>query len=363
MPDSPPRTLRQDATPVSLLLDAADVIGELRGLTAPQQLNNPGVLLRPLQREESLRSSSLEGTYATPEELLLYEIDPEAPESEADPANRWREVYNCDAALQQGAQAVEQQGLTLHLVRGLHQTLLEGVRGEDKSPGAFRDGQVYIGTDMRFVPPPGYLVQELMEDLHGYWSSPPESIPPLIASFIVHYQFETIHPFRDGNGRIGRVLLSLMLARWCRLSAPWLYLSRYFEQHKDEYIDGLYRISAEGAWEDWISFCLRGVVKQGRETIDRCRRLLELRAEWIALVQETGLKARCFKIIDALLARPVITVVQAHQLLEVAYNTAHSDLRSLERFGVVEELTSYKQTAFIAPRVRDIAHGVPASSA
>lgn len=355
-----PERLDPEAVPMDLLLDAADVVAELRGLTSPRQLTNPGLLLRPLQREESLRSSSLEGTYATPEELLLFELDPEEPQGDSDAANRWREVYNCDIALQQGAAALNDRELTLHLVRALHQTLLRGVRGDDKSPGQFRVGQVFIGTDKRFVPAPGYLVQELMEALEAYWSGPPRGAHPLVAASMIHYQFETIHPFRDGNGRIGRLLLSLMVARWCRLSAPWLYLSRFLEQHKEEYVDRLFRVSADNAWSDWVSFCLRAVASQGRETIDRCARLLDLRAQWVEVIQESRLKVRSIKLIDALFARPVITVVQAKELMGVAYNTAHADLRALEEHGIVRALSDYKQAAYIATAVRDIAHGAPA---
>lgn len=354
-----PEQIPQDCIPMDLLLEAAEVVAELRGVTSPRQLANPGLLLRPLQREESLRSSSLEGTYATPDELLLFEMDPDESPGDADARNRWREVYNCDVALQQGAAALQTRDLSLHLVRGLHQALLRGVRGDEKSPGQFRSGQVYIGTNRRFIPAPGYLVQELMERLETYWSTPPAGVHPLVLASMIHYQFETIHPFRDGNGRIGRLLLSLMVARWCRLSAPWLYLSRFMEEHKDEYVDGLFRVSTNAAWSDWIAFCLRAMASQGRETIDRCARLLDLRGEWERVIQETKLKARCTKLVDALMARPVITVVQAKELMGVAYNTALADLRALEEHGIVRELAGHKHAAYMATAVRDVAHGVP----
>jgi Fic family protein len=170
-----------------------------------------------------LKSSSLEGTYATPEQLLLFEIEPREPKSSKDPVNSWREVSNYSRALRIGQDLLSDLPISLRLIKELHKELLRGVRGENKNPGNFRRTQVHIGSDRRFIPPPPTKVKDCLNDLELYIHTE-NNIDPLIAAFMVHYQFETIHPFMDGNGRVGRLLLSLMIFQNCNLKSPWLYL-------------------------------------------------------------------------------------------------------------------------------------------
>jgi Fic family protein len=249
-----------------LLLEARTSLAKLDGIG--KHLPNPQLLLRPLQNRESLRSSSLEGTYSTPKQQLLFQIDPQYPSSASDPANADREVYNYGRALRLYAENQYELPISLRLIRELHKVLLEGGRGADRRPGEFRKTQNQIGHPARFVPPPPNYLPECLDNFEKYLHQE-SPYDPLVNAFIAHYQFEAIHPFQDGNGRVGRLLLAIVIKEWCALSDPWLYMSAFFDENRDEYIDRLFRISTEGDWEGWIEFCLRGVVFQARDTENR----------------------------------------------------------------------------------------------
>ena len=223
-------------------MEAREAIARLDGVG--RHMPNHNLLLRPLQQREALRSSSMEGTYATPEELLLYQAEPREPRSSDDRVNAWREVFNYGQALTAGKEILDEgYPLSLQLIRTLHAELLRGVRGEEKAPGEFRQRQVQVGAGGRFIPPPAHYLPECLEALEQSLAAQ-TGIDPLIRAFMVHYQFEAIHPFNDGNGRVGRLLLSLHIYRSMELGSPWLYLSPFFERHKDDYIDSLFRVSA-----------------------------------------------------------------------------------------------------------------------
>jgi len=179
----------------------------------------------------------------------------------------------------------------------------------------------------------------------------------LVRVFLFHYQFEAIHPFLDGNGRVGRLLFSLMLAKWCGLDRPWLYLSAYFEAHRDEYFTGLHAVSVRGDWIRWINLCLRAVVAQGADTARRIRRLIELRKNWLQAVQAGKLHARTLKLVDPLFERPIVNVPLAQEILGVAYNTARKDLDNLVTIGVLSLMLHADQRTYIAHEVMRIVHG------
>lgn len=334
-----------------LLTDAREGIARLDG--AGRYLPGHELLLRPLQQREALTSSSLEGTYATPRQLLLYGLEPREPESDRDPANDWREVYNYGRALAYGQEAIKEgQPLSLHLIRSLHDILLHQVRGEDKRPGEFRDRQVYIGSTRRFIPPPARSVPTCLEAFERFMST--EEGDPLVRAFVAHYQFETIHPFLDGNGRIGRVLLSLMVFKWCGLQQPWLYLSPYFEQHRDEYIDHLFNVSARARMSEWVRFCLEATIHQTRDAMDRIDRLVNLRSEYLGRLTQGSV--RLPSLIESLFETPVITITQAQQKYQVSYPTAKSDLEKLAAAGILEEVEGYYPRAFFAAEIMKVAY-------
>ncbi len=332
VPSPLPRDWQLPPTLWPKLAQAREAIARLDGVG--RHMPNHKLLLRPLQQREALRSSSMEGTYATPVELLLYEAEPKEPKSERDPVNARREVSNYGQALTLGQKYLdEDRPLSLTLIKMLHSKLLGGVRGGDKQPGEFRQRQVHVGAGARFVPPPAHHLPGCLEDLESHLRNAPE-IDPLIHAFMVHYQFETIHPFNDGNGRVGRLLLSLQIYKTMGLTAPWLYMSAYFEQYKDEYIDLLFRVSTHADWERWLDFCLRGAETQATDAIRRFDRLVDARRRYKDMVK--GQNARLHPIIDLLFERPVVTIPQLADYLNVSYPTAKNDVHQLLKLDILK---------------------------
>lgn len=336
-----------------LLAQAKQNLGKLDGIG--QTLPNPQLLLRPLQQREALRSSSLEGTYATPEEILLYELDPSEPKSEKDKANDWLEVANYRKALLEGYSYLGERSFSLSFARSLHEWLLTGVRGQDKSPGQFRDCQVCIGSDRRYVPPPVTFLNDCLIEFGESLKSRLQSTDPLVACYLLHYQFEAIHPFKDGNGRVGRLLLALMTWRWCDLSMPWLYMSPFFERYKDEYIDSMFNISANGNWKTFLELCLRGTIVQSQDSIQRCELLNGLNKNMHDRI--TGGSNRMYRIVEDLFDSPILTVPMVKDRLDVSYPTAQSDVKALVGEGILKQLEGKRRPAiYYAPEIVDIAY-------
>lgn len=355
VPDPLPPAWEFPAKLWPLLAEAKQELARLDG--AGRHVGSVDLLLRPLQKREALRSSSLEGTYATPQQLLLYELSPRAPKGPDDPANAWREVWNYQRALVQGQELMGELPVSSRLVRSLHRILLDGVRGRNRTPGEFRKRQVFIGTDRRFVPPPA---DEMLRCLTAFERAVNEHSPfdPLVDCFLAHYQFETIHPFLDGNGRVGRLLLSLMIAERCGLGQPWLYLSEYFEQHKNDYIDRMFDVSARGDWENWIRFCLEATISQAKAAMNRMDALIALKQEYQQRLEEAGGSLRLSALLDQLFVVPILSIPDARELLGVTYPTAKRDLERLVMVGVVvEDAAAYPKT-YSAPDVLRVAYGV-----
>lgn len=336
-----------------LLMEARSEIARLDGVG--RTLPNPDLLLRPLQSREALLSSSLEGTYATPEQLLLFEMNPREPSSERDPANSWLEVSNYGRALREGIRLLTELPFCLRLIKELHKHLLTGVRGRDKAPGDFRTTQVYIGADKRFIPSPPERLTSCLDKFEKYMNQEDPRFDPLVRCYLLHYQFECIHPFLDGNGRVGRTLLSLMIFSKLNLSMPWLYMSAFFEKHKDEYIDHMFRVSTEAAWQKWIEFCLIGTVEQARDSIRRCDELIALRDQFHKNC--SGLGNRAHPIIEELFMTPLVTVPEVASRHGITYPTAKSDIGELLKLGILKELTGTHPKTFFCPAIFNIAYG------
>jgi Fic family protein len=337
-----------------LLAEAREELARLDGVG--RHMPDYELLLRPLQQREALKSSSLEGTYATPEQLLLFEIDPKEPKSRQDRVNSWREVYNYGRALRTGQELLETIPLSLRLFKELHTVLLTGVRGQKSDPGNFRRTQVHIGSDRRFIPPPPQEAIKCLNDLEVYINRD-HSIDPLIFCFMVHYQFETIHPFLDGNGRVGRLLLSLMIYKLCKLTSPWLYLSAFFDRYKDEYIDSLFNVSSKGDWNKWIEYCLRATIYQAKDSIARFDRLVELRAKYLKAISGCGGSIRLHTIIERLLAYPVITIPGTARMFHMSYPTARNDIELLVECKILTtSQTSSRPKVYMAGEIMDAAY-------
>lgn len=352
LPDKLPFAMDEEI--LSLWRQATVELGRLDGLG--QFMPDYRLLLSPLQKREALRSSSLEGTYATPQQLLLFEIEPREPSSAQDPANSWLEVSNYNRALDAALLKLNERPLSLNLIREIHHNLLSGVRGFHRDPGNFRRSQVHIGSNRRFIPPPPNYVKESLYDLEKYIHKTTKF--PLIHSFIVHYQFETIHPFLDGNGRVGRLLLALMIYQLCGLSKPWLYLSAFFDRYKDEYIRLLFDVSTTGNWKDWIAFCLRGTIQQSKDALARFHKLASTRERYMNLLDITGGSIRLSKLITELFKVPAITMPYWVKLSEISPSTARSDFDRLIDNGILTESNIQERPKiFFADEILEIAYG------
>jgi len=336
----------------SLLVEAKEALGKLDGIGLI--LPDPKLLVRPLQGREAITSSNIEGTFVTAQELLLFEINPTEPSRVSDRKAEWQEVHNYGRSIEIGIKLLNSMPFCNRLIRDMHATLMHGVRGRDKMPGQFRKHQVQIGSAGKFIPPPSSKVDELMNNLESYINNDCTEHDPLIKAFVVHYQFEAIHPFLDGNGRIGRALLALMVYKWLNHSSPLLYMSAFFERFKDEYMDGLYRVSCDGDWNRWIEFCLRGVAEQANDSVNRCRQLNDLRNNFHSRVSNKS--PRTHDIIESLFSSPVVKIAPLSKRFKISYPTAKADVIALEEAGILAEFSGGKPKTYFSPEIMKIAY-------
>jgi Fic family protein len=322
-------------------LEAANrALGRLDGIDA--LLPDPALFLYGYVRKEALLSSQIEGTQSSLADLLLFEID-EAP---GVPVDDVEEVSNYVAALRHGLRRLREDGfpLSARLLREVHGILLSGGRGADKAPGAFRRTQNWVGgtrpSNAVFVPPPPPLVPDLVDDLERFLHDEGTYTPPLVKAAIAHVQFETIHPFLDGNGRLGRLLVTLSLCHDDALREPSLYLSLYFKRHRAVYYDRLQRVRTEGAWEAWLDFFLEGVRDTATQAHQAARRLVDLLAEDRDRITERGRAvATNLRLHDHVARHGVASARSAADALGVTVQTAATRLGDLERLEVVREVT------------------------
>lgn len=321
-----------------MLLSEADMaVGRLSGLG--EVIPNPHLLIRPYARREAVLSSKIEGTRSEYEDAVLFEIDPD--ESKSGDAD---EVNNYIQALNHGLGRLDHLPFSGRLIREIHTHLLATGRGQHRAPGAFRRNQVWIGPEgmgiegATYVPPPVPQMTEAFHQLEQCMNQPP-ALPTLVRLAMVHYQIEAIHPFEDGNGRIGRLLIVFMLCKEQVLSQPLLYLSAYFEKHRQMYYRLLLEVSTKGAWNDWIAFFLNGVIAQSNDAIMRAKKLTELRDQYHQTLHDARASAAVHQLIDQLFERPATRATMIASGLQVKHQTAMKYLRILERQGIVEEIT------------------------
>lgn len=340
-----PPDVNISAQTLDLLVDASDALGELRGIG--RTLPNPTLVIRPFARREAILSSRIEGTTAGFAELAIYE----ASDQTLDRPDDVREVANYLAALDYSFALLNEMPVCSRLIRLVHKRLLRGVRGQERRPGEFRQYQNAIGVlgsgteGIRFMPPPVKEMQEAMDDLERYIGSQPATPALLIQLALIHYQFETIHPFMDGNGRMGRLLIPVLLRERGFLSTPLLYLSAYFDRHKDEYKDRLLAVSQRGEWDEWIAFFLTGVAEQSREAIVMSDRLLELRGKYREQLAGPRVSVNQARLADLLFEYPALTASDIAQHLDVSSRNAYDLIKRFVERGILEEVTgrSYNQ--------------------
>jgi Fic family protein len=286
---------------------------------------------------------------------MLFEMDPKEPKANNDQINARREVSNYARALAAGIDQLQELPFCGVVIRNLHSILMENVRGQYSVPGQWRNVQVAIGSNWRFVPPPPSEVQNCIDAFEKYVrDDTSKDYDPLVKAYLAHYQFEAIHPFADGNGRIGRVILSLMIAKWCNLSQPWLYMSSFFEKYKEEYVTNMFKISTEGKWAAWIDFCLTGTIHQANDAIHRCAKLNELKADMLSRGHSGSIRAE--RIINGLFSTPFVRVSNLRKKLGVSYPTAQSDVDELERLKILKLLPELHPKCYFSPEIYAIAY-------
>lgn len=342
LPPNPP--IRMDRSLVHLLLEAERGIAGLDSAT--DLLPDPDRFVYSYVRREAVLSSQIEGTQASLDDLVRKEAGISDPNRPGDV----NEVSNYVSALNNAMAALPTLPVSSRLIRDVHRDLMAGVRGGDRRPGEFRTHQVHIGTpgagleSAVFVPPPPEEVPPAMAALEAYLHADAgdDSDDPLLVRIgLAHAQFETIHPFGDGNGRCGRLLISLLLAEKNLLRRPVLYLSAFFKTHRSEYYDRLQSTRDRGDFEGWLAFFLRGVAETSADARDRARRIVGLREQHRALILENmrGSAGNGFRLLDHLFRVPYFTVNGAAESLDVAFPTANALIDNMEQLGIVRERT------------------------
>lgn len=302
--------------------------------------------------KEATVSSKIEGTQTSFEEALIKEEDIN-PEKRDD----WKEVHNYIDALNQAIDEMENLPISSRLIKQTHRTLLRGVRGKEKLPGEYRASQNWIGSSLKdavFVPPAHHEIPNLMQDLenfiHSELATQPIQVPHLIKIAIIHYQFETIHPFLDGNGRIGRLLITLYLLDKKLLQKPILYLSDFFERNRRDYYDNLTLVRKRNDLENWLLFFLTGVIETAQKSIETFQQIIKLRDD-IELNQLISLgkkQADAKRLINELYKQPIMDGLQIAEVLEIHPSTANRLIADFQKLGILEELTGYKRNRIYA---------------
>jgi Fic family protein len=340
LPPEPPVDTQQL---IKVLSDADRALGRLDGVAS--MLPNPDLFVAMYVRHEAVLSSQIEGTQSTLEDVLEFEA---GKRSEAD-VEDVEEVINYVRAMNHGtARLKEGFPLSLRLIREIHAILLEGVRGGSKSPGEFRTTQNWLGPagstleNANYIPP---TPPDMMVALDAFerFLHERDALPTLVLCALAHAQFETIHPFLDGNGRVGRLLITLLLYERGVLQRPLLYLSDDLKANRLDYYDHLTNIRTKGDWEGWIAFFLKGVYSVSRAATDTAREILNLRERHRELLQEDSAPPKSLALLDKLFEHPLITVGQAAEQIEVAFNTANKHLQQFVDLGIVREITGQQR--------------------
>ena len=326
---------------ISALSDADRELSKLTTLAG--NFPFPRLLTQPFMRREAVLSSRIEGTRASLADLYNYES---AQLSFLEPTDDVREVHNYVLALDYGLERLKTLPVSLRLIREIHAKLMEGVRGGNLTPGKFRKTQNWIGPagstieTAIYVPPPMDEMQSALNDLEKFIHADTE-IPTLARAGMIHYQFEAIHPFLDGNGRVGRLIIMLLFHEWNVLSQPLLNLSAYFEHYRQEYYDHLLAVSQHGKWEEWLRFFLRGISIQAQDSVFRMTRLQVIRTKYEALVQADRNSPRMAAVIDYVFSRPILTIKQLETALDMPYMAAKRYVEKLVEAKVLQETTGY----------------------
>lgn len=341
LPPDPPIVLQG---PIQILLERASLaLGRLDSIS--MMLPDTDLFLYTYIRKEAVLSSQIEGTQSSLSDLLLFELE-QAP---GVPVDDVLEVSNYVSALEHGlARLREGFPLSSRLIREMHSELLARGRGSDKEPGEFRCSQNWVGGSRpgraNFVPPPHTVVAECISDLERFLHDERNGLPVLINAALAHVQFETIHPFLDGNGRVGRLLITFLLCHDGVLHDPLLYLSLFLKQNREAYYRLLDAVRKEGDWESWIAFFLEGVVTTSEGAVDSARRLVRLFEEDRSRIHPHGRRAgSALRVHEALRNRPVLSLQEAARRAAISFPAAGAGMALLEELGIIREMTGKKR--------------------
>ena len=348
VPNPLPPKIAVDWELVNLLSKADGKLEELS--SAGQLLPNAHLLIRPLLvRREAVTSSRIENTRSGLEDLFFFEAD----QTEPSPASDVKEVLNYVKAMEHGIERLRELPISSRLLCEIHEILMKGAWGEHATPGLMRTSQNWIGSpgcvlmEATYVPPPVPEMKQCFSDLEKYIHSDPQE-PALIQCALVHYQFEAIHPFVDGNGRIGRLLIMFMLLEKKLLSQPLLYLSDFFERHRDEYYKLLLNVSQKGDWKAWITFFLSGVGQQSEDALLTIQKLLDLQSRYRALATSRRVPKIVNRLIDHLFGNPVISVSVLSKVWKIPFPTVQRGVNYLIEKGILREITGGRRNRLFA---------------
>ncbi|WP_009632925.1 Fic family protein [Synechocystis sp. PCC 7509] len=327
-----------------LLSQADRALGRLDGST--DALPNPDLFVFMYVRKEAVLSSQIEGTQASLIDVLEFESQTLQPDNPQDVA----QVVNYVAAVNYGLERLKTLPISLRLIKEIHKELMQGVRGAEHDPGEFRRTQNWIGpagcslTQATYVPPPEYEMNQSLDNLQKFLhdSTP---IPALIKIGLAHAQFETIHPFLDGNGRTGRLLITFLLCEQNILKRPLLYISHYFKKYRAEYYDRLQAVRDSGNWEGWLKFFLRGVDEVAQEASANARKIVNMKEEHRQLIlnKMKGRSGNAIGLLESLYFRPIFTIEHAETISNLSYPNANKLVRDLCDIGLLEEITGQKR--------------------
>jgi len=352
LPNKLPPKLEVDWNLAGLLSEAASALAELSG--AGRLLHNPHLLIRPYLRREAILSSRIENTIAEMEELVLFEVEEETNPPRADV----REVSNYVRAMHYGLNRITELPISKRLLCEMHRILLTDVRGgeSNKTPGEIRRSQNWIGRpgallkDATFVPPPPEEMLEALSDWERYLHSE-SSEPPLVKCAILHYQLEAIHPFLDGNGRIGRLLITLFLCAQRCLSQPLLYLSGFFDQDREAYYDRLLVVSKNGDWRSWIEYFLTGVRQQARSALQDTETIVNLYEQYRRCLKESARPpATAALILDELFGSPVFSIPRFVKRTGNSFPTTNNGVQFWMKQGLLQEITGQRRNRLFVAR-------------
>jgi len=353
LPKQIPRELPLSTEIVTAMSDADAALGHLQGLG--MVINDPSLLIGPFLRREALASSRIEGTQASLSELLQSEVDASTSDDDTDEVRRYLEATELAYTL------AKSLPITQRLVLQVHEVLLRGVRGEEKNPGQLRTSPVWVGRagatpeSAAFVPPLPQHLPDLMRDWEYFVNEDGKQLPALIQAALAHYQFETIHPFLDGNGRIGRLLINLLLMERERLALPLLYLSSYFESYRQTYYDRLQAVREAGDIDGWLLFFLEAVKSQATDAVARSRTLVAIRESYLADAIQT--RSSLPALVELITRTPVVTVRSVQTATGLTNPAARTLIRNAESRGWLQSIGTRGRGGkefWVAPSVLDV---------